>query len=157
MNYNEYLDIVLKRFSKVEEIYINPFTIKSMYEEKFRFRWLASKLKIFSYVSYINNIDLEDIMNYSSICTDYSLKNYKGLPRGMQNAVSSFNVLVSENVSEEAKIFSNSRPRKHFSLFEMPIIYDLSNEKIYYYKENPLWGLIYYEYIREYIDKHFNI
>lgn len=157
MNYNGYLDIILKRFSNVEEIQINQFLITSIYEENFKIKWFATKLKNFSFISYINRIDLDDIDNYSSICTKYALKNYKGLPRGIQNGVSSFNVLVSENVTDEAIKFAISRPRKHFSLFEIPIIYDLANKKIYYYKDTPTWGLIYYNFLRQYIERHFNI
>jgi len=157
MNYNDYSGRISKQVSKVEEIQINQFLITSIYEEKFKIRWLATKLKSFSFVSYINKIDLYDIDNYSSICTKYALKNYKGLPRGIQNGVSSFNVLVSENVTEEAIKFATSRPKKHFSLFEIPIIYDLANKKIYYYKNTPIWGSIYYNYFRQYIENHFNI
>lgn len=54
-------------------------------------------------MSYKSQIDKNDIVNYSDVCLRYALKNYKGLPRGLQNGVSSFNVMVSENVSEEAK------------------------------------------------------
>ncbi len=128
-----------------------------MYEEEFKIKWGATKLKKFSFVSSTNKIDLDNIINYSSICTDYALKSYKGLPIGFQNGITSFNVLVSENVSEEAKKYAVSRPRKHFSLFEMPIIYNLANRKIYYYKDTPKWGSIYYRHFREYIEKHFNI
>jgi hypothetical protein len=157
MTYNDYLGIVSKDFSKIEELQINPFLIKSMHEEEFKIEWLATKLKIFSFISCVNKIDLNDIVNYASICINYALKNYKGLPRGVQNGVTSFNVLVSENVTDEAIKFAISRPKKHFALFEMPIIYDLNNNKIYYYKETPTWGSIYYSYFRQYIEKHFNI
>lgn len=40
--------------------------------------------------------------------------------------------------------------------FEMPILYDLSKNCLYYYKETPIWGQIYYEYFREYIIKNFS-
>lgn len=157
MEYNQYLDMVLQRFSRAEEIEINSFNVTSMYEEKFKIRWLATKLKNYSFVSHVDKIDLEDIISYTSECTNYAVKNYKGLPRGIQNGVTSFNVLVSANVTEAAKKFATSRPKKHFSLFEMPIIYDLASREIYYYKGTPIWGSIYYKYFREYIENHFDV
>lgn len=157
MNYNDYFNIISQNFTSTENIQINSIDVKSMYEEKFKIKWLATKLKNFSFVAYIDKIELRDIINYSSACVDYSLKNYKGLPRGMQNGVSTFNVLVSENVSKEAIEFVTARPKKHFALFEIPIIFDLTNEKIYYYKNTPIWGSLYYKYFRDYIQSHFDI
>lgn len=157
MNYSEYLEIVMQRFSKLEEVQINTFNVKSMYEEKFELKWLATKLKNFSFISYLNKIDRDDIQKYTSTCVDYALHSYKGMPRGVQNGISTFNVLVSENVSAEAKAFSIARPKKHFAAFEMPIIFDLSDQSIYYYKNTPMWGAIYYKFFREYIEKHFII
>lgn len=157
VNQNDYLTIVLKRFPKVENIQLDSLVVKSIYEERFEIEWLATKLKVFSFITYMSKIDFDDIRNYSVACMDYALKNYKGLPRGLQNGVVAFNVLVSENVSEQAIAFANKRPKKHFSAFEMPIIFDLSKEQIFFYRDTPLWGKIYYEYFREYIEKSFNV
>lgn len=157
MNYSDYLNKVSQRYTRTDEIQINSLEVKSMYEEIFQMKWLATKLKIFSFISYTNKIDASDIVIYSYACVDYSLKNYKGLPRGIQNGISTFNVLVSENVSKEAIKFATARPKKHFALFEMPIIFDLTNEKIYYYNNTPIWGFMYYKYFRKYIETHFNV
>lgn len=92
---------------------------------------------------------------YSKDCMNYALKNYKNLPRGMQNAVVSNNVLASANVDPMAVKFVEAKPKKHYAAFEMPIIVDLTQEKIYYYKKTPIWGAIYYKYFREYISKNF--
>lgn len=110
---------------------------------------------MFSFISYRNHISKEIIEEYSKICFEYSIKNYKGLPRGLQNAVVSFTILASENIEEDAIKFAQERPRKHFSAFEMPIIYDLNKKRLYYYGHTPVWGMIYYKYFREYIEKNF--
>lgn len=157
MNYNNYIEAISQRFSKIEEVKINSLSVKSMYEEKFEIKWMATKLKNFSFVAYTSKIDADDIITYSSACLDYALKSYKGLPRGLQNGVSAFNVLVSEKVTEKAKATAMARPKKHFAAFQMPVIVDLSNENIYYYKNTPIWGRVYYKYFREFIEMHFNI
>jgi len=157
MNYSDYINKVSQRYTRTDEIQINSLEVKSMYEEIFQMKWAATKLKKISFISYTNKIDADDIISYSDACVGYSLRNYKGLPRGMQNGISTFNVLVSENVSKEAIKFATARPKKHFALFEMPIVFNLTNEKIYYYKDTPIWGSMYYKYFREYIETHFNV
>ncbi len=157
MNYSDYFEIISQRFSEIEEVQIESFNVKSVYEEKFELKWLASKLKIFSFLSHVGEIDSDDIITYSSACMRYALKSYKGLPRGMQNGVASFNVLVSNNVSKRSEEIAIARPKKHFASFEMPIVYDLANKNIYYYKNTPIWGSMYYKFFREYIEMNFNI
>lgn len=157
MNYDDYLEIVLRSYSKMDEVQLSSYIVKRMFDVKDEKIMFATKLKNFSFVSYLSQIDIDDIINYSSTCLNYALKIYKGLPRGFQNGVSTFNVLVSENVTDEAKKFAITRPKKHFAAFEIPIIVDLSNENIFYYKDTPMWGGLYYRYFREFINKHFNI
>ncbi|MDD2235138.1 MAG: hypothetical protein PHZ11_07475 [Desulfitobacteriaceae bacterium] len=155
MKNTDYFGVVSNRFNKSEEFQIGSFDVKSYYEEQFKVKWLATKLKIFSFVAHVNEIDADDITNYSSSCVDYALNNYKGLPRGLQTGLVAFNVLISENVSDKAIEVAVSRPKKRFAAFEIPIIYDLSKEKAYYYTKTPMWGAIYYKYFREYIQKNF--
>ena len=133
MTYKDYLTIISKRFSNMEEIKIDESLVTVSYEEKFKIQWVKKKLKIFSFIHYIDKVDIGTIENYSSVCTKYASKKHKGLPRGLQNGVVSFNVLVSDFVTDEAIEFVTSRPKKHFSLFETPIIYDISRSKLYYY------------------------
>ncbi|WP_034536264.1 hypothetical protein [Carnobacterium inhibens] len=157
MDYNDYLNSISERFSNMEEIKIGESLVTVSYEEKFKIQWVATKLKIFSFIHYIDKIDIDTIENYSSVCTKYASKKHKGLPRGLQNGVVSFNVLVSEFVTDEAIEFVTSRPKKHFSLFETPIIYDVSRSKLYYYEGTPIWGSMYNNYLRSYIEDHFNL
>ena len=157
MTYKDYLTIISKRFSNMEEIKIDESLVTVSYEEKFKIQWVATKLKIFSFIHYIDKVDIGTIENYSSVCTKYASKKHKGLPRVLQNGVVSFNVLVSDFVTDEAIEFVTSRPKKHFSLFETPIIYDISRSKLYYYEGTPIWGSMYNNYLRSYIEDHFNL
>lgn len=65
-------------------------------------------------------------------------------------------MLVSDNVSPEAIDFVLSRPEKHFSVFEMPVIFDLSNNNLYFYQGDIIWGKIYNSFIKNYLLEHFN-
>lgn len=155
MTYEEYMNKLSTRFKELDTI--PSLNAMNFYEEKFEMKWLATKLKQFSFVSSAEYISAEIMQNYSAQCFDYALKEYQELPRGLQNGVVSFNVLVSNKIDEAAVQFSLLRPKKHFSAFEVPIIVDLSKEKIYYYQKTPIWGAIYYKHIREYIEANFII
>ncbi|MCL1913783.1 MAG: hypothetical protein FWG10_07905 [Eubacteriaceae bacterium] len=115
----------------------------------------ATKLKIFSFVAYTPHCTITDISAYTDASMDYALDNYKGLPRGLQNGVVSFNVLASDNVDIDAINYAVSRPKKHFAAMRMPVIFDLGTGKLAYYEKTPMWGGIYYKYFREYIKTHF--
>lgn len=156
MNYSDYLFKVESKFSGKKMCNINNLGVTQFYEERFEAKWLATKLKIYSFVAYQPHISKNDIMAYSDNCLLYALNDYKGLPRGFQNGVGCFNVLVSENIDADAIAYSMERPKKHFAAFEMPIIYDLSNNKLYFYPKTPMWGAIYYKFFRQYIENNFS-
>jgi hypothetical protein len=157
MNYDEYISRVRANYSKEQDVTIERYNTKMFYDEKFEFKWVATKLKIFSYVSYAPRITEQDITHYSEICLAHALVTYKGLPRGFQNGVVSFNLLASEMVDDAAIAFAKQVPKKHYAAAEMPIVFDLSNNRIHYCEKTPMWGAIYYKYFREYIDKNFNV
>ena len=157
MNSIDYFSKVESYFSEKNNVVVDRFNAIQFYEEKFEMKWLATKLKIYSFVSYLPNITEQDIIDFSSSCLSKALSEYKGLPRWFQNGIASFNVLISENVDPKAIEYAKSRPKKHFAAMEMPVIYDLAKKQIYYYEKTPMWGAIYYRYFREYIEKFFNI
>jgi len=156
MNYNEYLSKVEAKFSTAKDVAVEQYRTKMLYEEKFEMKWIATKLKMFSFVTYAPHVTAQDISDYSNLCIAHALSTYKGLPHGFQNGVASFNVMASEKVDPEAIAFAKSRPKKHFAAMQMPVIYDLSSNEIFYYEKTPLWGAIYYKHFREYIQKNFN-
>lgn len=155
MNYNEYKDRVTDNYNNLLSAEIGDYKTDVMYDEKFECKWFATKFKMFSFINYSNHVSKEIIEAYSKICFEYSRKNYKGVPRGLQNGFVSFSVIASENIEEDAIRFAQARPSKHFSAFEMPIIYDLNKKSLYYYVDTPMWGRIYYKYFREYIERNF--
>lgn len=154
MTYEEYLALVQGRYmtSKQNE----ALDAAQFYEEQFEVKWLASKLKQFSFVSFREKIGEAELRDYSTRCIQTALQEYKGLPRGFQNGVVSFNVLAGYDLEQSAIDFATKRPDKHFSAFEMPVLVDLKTQQIYYYTSTPMWGAIYYKHFREYITKNFD-
>jgi len=156
MRYEEYL-LKTKRLFTEKNIKQSENESLITYDSVFKLAWFATKLKIFSFVNYAPSIDRNIIKEYSKNCLKYALRNKPGLPRGFQNGVVSNNVLVSDNITPDALEFVNTRPKKHFSAFELPMIYDLNTNTLYYYQGGVIFGAVYEHFIREYATEHFKL
>lgn len=154
MEFKQYLDQVRPKFGHLENLNLESFKVLKHYGTKFSVISLA-KLKLHSTVCFSEHITLEQIKRYSSECFNNALKNSPGMLRGMQNGVVSFSCLVSEEVDEDALLWVQNELEKHYAAFELPIIYDLKNDKLYFYGKTPVWGALYYKFFRNYIEKHF--
>ena len=156
MNYQEYSKKVESNFPNTSQTAINGLETLVAYDEIFKWKWIATKLKIFSFISYADKIDENLIKTYTEACLKYACKNKKGLPRGIQNGIVSYSVLASETIDSAAISFVSKSPGKHWSAFEMPIILDLSTGELHYCKGNRAWGAIYAPFLNEYILRKFN-
>ena len=157
MDYQTYLSQVKTQFPKTKGIIIDNSDTTVIYEEVFKWKWSATKLKIFSFIKFSDIISLNQLEDYSSACLAYARKNKKGLPIGFQNGIVCNNVLVSESVNDSVISFVTSRPKKHFCVFEMPIIFDLSKNKLFFYNGEIVWGVMYQSFIKDYINGKFNM
>jgi hypothetical protein len=155
MTYQDYL--AKTNFDQSTKIQITQLETFVTYEEVFKWRWLATKLKIFSFVAYSPEITKAQLTAYSGACLNYAELNKKGLPKGFQNGIVSNNVLVSENVSPDAAAYAAARPDKHFSAFEMPVVFDLSAQTLHTFTGDIVWGMIYNSFIKETIRSKFKI
>ena len=157
MDFGEYIAKVGSRFSGRGVVPINYGTTFQFYEERFEAKWFATQLKIYSFVAYSPSITGADIVRFSDSCTAYALNQYSGLPRGMQNGVASFTILAGDDISLEAISYAQARPKKHWAALEMPVVFDLANSRVFYYRKTPIVGAIYYSSLRRYIEENFNI
>ncbi len=53
MNANEYLSRVEANYSQRRDDPVDSYHARMFYEERFEFKWLATKLKIFSFAAYL--------------------------------------------------------------------------------------------------------
>jgi len=157
MNYNEYMSAVGPRLFGGSIVGINQGSALQFYEERTEAKWFATKLKIYSFVSYMPRVSRADIVGFSEGCMAYALQNYSGLVRGAQNGVVSFNVLAGDSCDPEAVELAQARPTKHWAAMEMPVLVDLPRNQVFYYRKTPIFGAIYYSYFRKYIEEKFTI
>lgn len=79
-------------------------------------------------------------------------KQAKGGLRGLQTGVAALPVLVSSDVSPDARAAVESRPLKGFAAHTLPAIVDLDARQIHRYNGRIVWGGIYSAWLRERLD-----
>ena len=157
MYYQEYINRAKENFTDAREAVIGDYCPTVIYEEFFKWKWLATKLKIFSFVSYAESIDEQLITHYSSSCLKYALKNRRGLPRGWQNGIVCYSILASEKIGLDAVKYASSRPPKHYGAFEIPVIIDLTNNELLFYRDKIIWGSLYDSFLKNFLISNFSI
>ena len=143
---------------KNENIYFAQETIGGIsctvgYIKKFRWRWFATQLNTFIIIGATENtIDKKTIENFSTACFNYAINNNKGWPRGIQAAVGSIAILQGNTMNEDAIQFCEKLSKKHWSAFEIPVLYNSEQKKYIRFKSYPVWGIMYFPYFEKTID-----
>lgn len=147
-------EVILKN----ESIYfgqdtINGITCSIGYIKKFKWSWFATQLNTFVIIGKTNDkIDKQVIEAFSKSCFEYSLKNNKGWPRGLQAGVGSVAILQGNNIDNEAIKFCEKLSKKHWSAFEIPVLYSIDEKKSIRFISTPIWGTIYFPFFTKTID-----
>jgi hypothetical protein len=99
-----------------------------------------------------DKIDLKKIEEFSKSCYDFALKNHTGWPRGIQAAVGSIAILQGNDIDDEAVRFCEKMTKKHWSAFEISVLYRADEKKTIRYKHQPIWGAAYFPFFTKTID-----
>ncbi len=135
--------------------FVPSLQAQQFYEEEFKIKWGASKMKKYAFVSYMPLVTADSMVGYSKRCMQYALDNYKGLARGIQNGVASFAVMAGEQIEQGAVDFVLASPEKHWAAFEMPVLVDLGARRVFYFQGTPLWGALMWKDLRGFVAQNF--
>ena len=120
------------------------------YIKKFKWRWMATQLNTFIIVAETEmTIDKKVIEDFSAASFDYALKNNQGWPRGLQSGIGSIAILKGNSISADAIKYCEKPSKKHFSAFEIPVLYDTTKKEVIKYRKKPIWGTIYFSFFTE--------
>ncbi|SHF27528.1 hypothetical protein [Pedobacter caeni] len=123
------------------------------YDKKFKWAWMATQLNTFIIIGETEElIDKNKIEQFSNACYEYAIKNNQGWPRGLQSGIGAVAILKGKSIDRSAAVFCEKLTKKHFSAFEVPVLYDLEKKKTIRYLTRPLWGTIYFPYFTKMID-----
>ena len=122
------------------------------YEKKFKWAWLATQLNTFVIIGQVDGLITKAVIEkFSTDCFEYALKNNKGWPRGLQSGVGSVAILKGGDMDSEAIAFCEKLSKKHWSAFEIPLIYNTENKQVIHYTKTPVWGNIYFPHFSKLI------
>ena len=80
------------------------------------------------------------------------MKNHNGWPRGLQAGVGSIAILQGNDMDNEAIEFCEKLTKKHWSAFEIPVLYNIEQKKSIRFISTPIWGTIYFPFFTKTID-----
>ena len=104
----------------------------------------------------IPNLDATVLQSYSSTSFNFANSNKSApLPNGFFMAVFCFAVVITENLHPQlAQSIRDTAPTKHWSAFEIPVVFDLANGDLCYFTGTPMWGAAYYAGFRREIENN---
>ena len=156
---NTYFEIVHEKLRRDKFVLrndnIDGLNVVVATKQEFQLLWFGTQMNIFVIMGCSDNISRDVIENFSKHAIDYAIKNNHGLPLGFLSCVTSFALLVSSSIDEDAKQFVQGSYKKHFAAFEMPVLCNLKSKELLYYRDTPFWGSIYYKFFRDFIEKVF--
>jgi len=140
-------------FHSEENILDKPSVIG--YEKKFKWRWMATQLNTFIVVTDFGNEEINKsiIEKHLTESFNFSKENYTGWPRGLQSGLGVIGVLISNNITDEAKDYClKLKSGKKWAGFSIPVIFNPETNESFQFQKNPMWGRIYYPHFKELIN-----
>ncbi len=94
----------------------------------------------------IPNLTIDVLRQFSNASHQFAVANKKvPLPSGLFESVFCFAVAITANLNPQiAQYVRDNEPIKHWSAFELTVVYDLAGGGLYYFEKTPLWGAVYY-------------
>ena len=71
--------------------------------------------------------------------------------RGLQFGYMVVPFIAVDAATPELITFVSSRPRRHWALFEFPVLHDLSTGRTHYFDETAVWGAAFFSEMRDMI------
>jgi hypothetical protein len=146
-------DIFRNESINFEQQTINGINCSVGYIKNFKWSWFATQLNTFIIIGKTDQkIERQTIEDFSNSCFEYSLQNHEGWAIGLQSGVASIAILQGKDIEDEAKDFCEKLSKKHWSAFEIPVLYDINKNRAIRFIKKPLWGIIYFPYLAKTID-----
>ena len=70
------------------------------------------------------------------------------LLRGLQFGYMVVPCIAADSATPDLIAFASSRPRKHWCIFEFPVLYDLSTGQTHYFQKTAMWGAFFFSDMR---------
>lgn len=94
-------------------------------------------------VRYLPNATVQDFQRLFDAGFRYG-KSVNRVPlfRGLQFGYFILPVIAVDRATQELKDFASAAPKKHWALFEFPVLHELATGRTYFHRSTPLWGAL---------------
>jgi hypothetical protein len=118
------------------------------YEKKFKLLWFATQMNTFIHIAQAPQpITWHMMEQFSMQAFQGAINNNPGWPRGLQSGVASIAILRGVAADEQAVAYCRNFSRKHWSAFEIPVIFDEARKQAIWYDRAPIWGVMYHGHL----------
>ena len=152
MSPDEYLKLVEARLSAegatVTKEDFNGIPAVIGYRPKFRLRWMATKLNLFTIVIPQEAVTEAALQRFTDDALAYAIAR-KGQLRGLQTGVAAIPVIVGSQIEPAAIAFAEKKIVKKWSAFAWPAIVDLSTGAVHTHQGRVAIGGIYASWMRQ--------
>jgi hypothetical protein len=152
MSPEEYIELVATRLraegAEVGTTEFRGVTALVGYRPKFRLRWMATRLNLFTVVIAEPVVTAQGLELFTNDALKYATSQ-KGRFRGLQNGVAAIPVLVGAQVDADAITYARTKLVRKFSAFAWPAAVDLSSGETYQHQGRVAIGGIYAGWMRE--------
>jgi hypothetical protein len=118
------------------------------YQSKFRLRWFATKLHLFTVAVSVPHLTPEVFDSVIGQAVAYA-KHAKGALRGLQSGVAVIPIVVAAEVDPAARAVAEARPKRIFAVPLVPVIVDLKSAETFRYRGHIWLGVIYNGWLRQ--------
>jgi hypothetical protein len=152
MKPDEYLEHVKKQLAadgaQVSEAQLPSARAVVGYTSKFRWKWLATKLHLFTLAVYAPELNVATYTQIVKEAADYGVQQ-KGTLRGLQVGVAVNVIIATRALDTETAQLASSRPPKGFAKLATPAVVDIVQAQTYTYTGKIMWGALYTSWLRE--------
>lgn len=156
-----YLSKVLQRlgndgFECYENVTYNDYFFKFV-AKKSNFKWILGHAEAFFVFGEFSSIDARSLREFSTNCIEYARKTRSSSPLTIilvcfpVAIVNSINKVTSEYVRNEAGHFHQALLSG--AVMEMPVVYDLVSNTLYYFEKTPFMGWAAWGRLRETVQR----
>ncbi|MEO1051122.1 MAG: hypothetical protein AAFX87_10860 [Bacteroidota bacterium] len=141
-------------FFHSEQDILNHSTVIG-YEKKFKWSWIATQLNTFIVATDFGNEEVNKslIEQHLTESFKFAKQNYTGWPRGLQSGLAVISILISTNVTDEAKDYCRKlKSGKKWAGFSIPVVYQSKTNEVFQFEHKPMWGAIYYPHFKSLIN-----
>jgi hypothetical protein len=103
----------------------------------------------------LNNGRVQDVQDLFEAGFRFGKRaNWVPLLRGIQFGYMVIPVIVGADPDSSLVRYVSAQPRKHWSLFEYPVVVDLRNRQTFYFQGTPIWGAFFFSDLRRLVEKY---